>query len=69
MSVDYTREHPLGRWSEDGAHFEFDLDKVANETGHATRDVRTLGILYCIAHPLKRGASAVEPPNPRPTYR
>ena len=65
MPLNYTREHPLGRWSEDGSHFEFDPDKVANETGYTTSRVQGLGILYCIAHPLKRDAFAVEPPNPR----
>lgn len=30
MSIDYTREHPLGRWTKDGAHFEFDPRKVAS---------------------------------------
>lgn len=53
MSVGYTREHPLGRWSEDGTRFEFDPDKVAKETGYTAGEVDALGILYCIAHPLK----------------
>ncbi len=53
MSIGYTREHPLGRWSEDGARFEFDPEKVANATGYTTEEVDALGIFYCMAHPLK----------------
>lgn len=51
--LDDTREHPLGRWSEGGTHFEFDPYKVAKETGYAAAEVETLGVLYCISHPQK----------------
>jgi hypothetical protein len=53
MSMRYTREHPLGRWSEDGTRFEFNREKVAKRTGYSVEEVDALGIVYCIVHPLK----------------
>jgi hypothetical protein len=53
MSMGYTREHPLGHWTEDGTHFEFEYSKVASETGYTAEEVHALGILYCIAYPRK----------------
>jgi hypothetical protein len=52
MSMRYTHEHPLGRWSEDGTRFEFNREKVAKRTGYSVEEVDALGIVYCIVHPL-----------------
>ena len=53
MSMRYMHEHPLGHWSEDGMRFEFNREKVATQTGYSVKEVDALGIVYCIAHPLK----------------
>jgi hypothetical protein len=43
----YMLETPWGRFSEDGSHFEFDYEKLAEETGYSADELRSLGVLYC----------------------
>jgi hypothetical protein len=43
----YMLESPHGRWSEDGAHFIYDLEKIADSCGYTLEEVKTYGVLYC----------------------
>jgi len=43
----YMLESPHGRWSEDGARFIYDLQKVADACGYTLDEVKAYGVLYC----------------------
>jgi hypothetical protein len=57
----YMLETPWGRFSEDGSHFEFDYDKLAEETGYSEDELRSLGVLYCYHHARQEMARMSEP--------
>jgi hypothetical protein len=43
----YMLESPYGRWSEDGARFIYDLEKVAHICGYTVEEVQAYGVHYC----------------------
>lgn len=43
----YMMESPYGHWTEDGARFVYDLDKIAVATGYTVEEVKTYGVPYC----------------------
>jgi hypothetical protein len=47
----YMLETPWGRFSDDGSHFEFDYQKVANQTGYSVDELHALGVIHCYHHP------------------
>jgi hypothetical protein len=57
----YMLETPWGRFSEDGSHFEFDYDKLAEETGYSEAELRSLGVLYCYHHAREEMGRMSEP--------
>ena len=57
----YMLQTPWGRFSEDGSHFEFDYDKLAEETGYSEAELRSLGVLYCYHHSREEMGRMSEP--------
>ena len=57
----YMLETPWGRFSEDGSQFEFDYEKLAEETGYNADELRSMGVLYCYHHPRQDLGRMSEP--------
>ena len=54
----YTMESPYGHWTEDGARFVYDLDKIAEATGYTIEEVKTYGVPYCRTFSRLSGAAS-----------
>ena len=61
--LSYMLESPLGRWSDDGSRFVYDIDKLAAATGYTPDQVRREGPAHCLLYP--RWAKAEKPATPR----
>jgi hypothetical protein len=64
LMLSYMLESPLGRWSDDGSHFVYDIEKVSAMTGYTLQQVRREGPAHCLMYP--RWATASKTATPRP---